>query len=339
MSDYDPGSVHGLPPAAELPNLEAANDTLLSLQTAKAELVQQRDTLLAKKTDLSSAIDRLQLTWDSYQNQSRQYETKKKLEYYLHQNDHEQEKRLAEEDEVALFVLENMHVLPSSDWLKRMDLVGRFYPHMKISHAQLKNVHDREGQLNTEIQFRLLAQALPALNVELSIRSEKVVSLKILQSKKATLLFHKVSPSFARIVETDYVPNGKIDLLVYGYHSLATMQEKRVSILLKLLHQYSQSLIRPGAEWDSDPYASLQSIPYVEFEFTHLQTGEVYLVRLYWHLVLNEPFMGQIESELEFATMQRNNRNVLKGANGAFLNLVPDYGVCKAFELMVSNIF
>lgn len=339
MSDNIPGSPQALPPAAMLPNAETDNESLLSLQTAKAELVQQRDTLLAKRNDLSVAIERLQGTWDSYQTQSRQYETKKKLEYYLHQNDHEQEKRLAGEDEVALFVLENMHVLPSSDWLRRMDLVGRFYPHMEISHTLLKNIHDSENRLNTEIQFRLLARGLPILRVLLTVRDEKVAKLEILQSKKATLLLHKVSPSFARILETDYVPNGKVDLLVYGYHSLASIQEKRVSILSKLLHQYSQNLTRPGAEWDADPFDSLQAIPYVEFQFTHSKTNEPYLVRLYWHLVLNEPFMGQVESELEFATIQKNNQAVLEGASGAFLNLVPDYGVCKAFELIVSNIF
>ncbi|KAF3987403.1 hypothetical protein FT663_03964 [Candidozyma haemuli var. vulneris] len=339
MADETPASTSGSPPQTNLPNPETENDTLLSLQTAKAELVQQRDTLLAKKSDLSAAIERLQSTWDSYQTQSRQYETKKKLEYYLHQNDHEQEKRLAAEDEVASFVLDNMHVLPSSDWSKRMDLVGRFYPHVRIHHTMSKNVHNEQDQLITEIQFRLSAHGLPTLHVLLYVRDEKVVKLDILQSKKASIVLHKISPSFGQTLALNYLPQGKVDLLVYGYHSLASMQEKRVSILSNLLHQYPTNRVRPGADWDTDPFDSLSALPYIEFEFVHSKTSEPYSVRLYWHLVLNEHSMGQVDSELEFATIQKNNQTVLDGASAAFLNLVPEYGVCKSFELMVSNIF
>lgn len=339
MSDDKKGSPLASPPADVQPHPEIENDHLLTLQTAKAELVQQRDALLAKRTDLVAGIERLQQTWEQYQTTSRQNETKKKLEYYLRQNDYEHEKRLAGEDEVASFVLDNMHVLPSSDWLKRMDLIGRFYPHMKIVGALLNNIHDPDGRLLTEISFVLQARGLPSLHIVLSVRDEKVVAIKILQSEKTSLVLNRISPSYAQILTSEYAHLGKIDILVYSYHSLATMQARRISTLLKILQQYAQNRLRPGAEWEADPFDSLKTIPYVEFEFIHSKTSASFLVRLYWKLVLNESSLGHVSSELEFTAIRKETQEVVRGANNAFLNLLPEYGVCKAFELIIKNIF
>lgn len=336
MAEEPPASPAGSPP--EQPQ-QLEQESLLSLQTTKAELIQQRDALLAKKNDLHSAIERLQSSWDSYQAQSKQYDTKKKLEYYLRQNDQEYEKRLAGEDEVASFVLENMHVLPSSNWGRRMDVVGILYPHMRIHNALLKNVHDTDNKLVTQITFTLLAKGLPSLNVELTVWDEKVIKLDILQSKKATIVLHKTSPTFANILTEMYVKDCKVDLIVYGYHSLASMQAKRVSIFLSLLRQFSGNRIRPGAMWENDPFDSLRAIPYIEFEFVHSKTAEPYIVRLYWHLALRNHFLARIDSELDFAVIRKSDQSVLGGASTAFLNLVAEYGVCKSFELMVSNLF
>ncbi|SGZ51267.1 CIC11C00000004954 [Sungouiella intermedia] len=239
---------------------QSAMDRLLVLQTRKVELIQQRDALLARKQELADSIDRLNITLDDYQQQHHQYETRKKLEYYLHQNDHEYAK-LAASDGAASFVIDNLNVLPSSDWPLRLHLVKEFYPHMTILDC---DSYTESGQLG-----------------------------------KGGISLQKISPTFHKTVKRNYIPRKKIDLLMHSYHSLAQLEQKRVAALSEILSTYSDLVLRPAHDWIDDPFSTLVTLPYVELDLS--LKGPRFTIRLYWTLCLNNSITGSLESELEIA--------------------------------------
>lgn len=314
----------GLGPASPEPV-----DNLLALQTTKVELLQHRDALATKRLELKENIDRMNLTLAHYKQQHHQYETKQKLESYLQQNDHEYSK-LSAPDDGASFVLDNLHVLPSGDWPLRMRLVARFYPHMEIADCTATSIHEN-GELFTVMGYTVSARGLPALNVRVVIKNETVRRVELGQSEKALLMLQKVSPSYARILETNYRRLGKPDLLMYSYHSLARLRNKRVTVLLEILSEYLGQVTRPSG-WQVDPLLALQTVEYVEFAFHQFK------VRLYWSLVLENSVLGEVESHLKFVVI-RGDGSVLDGTNAVFLGLVQEHGVVRAFRLMVRNMW
>ncbi|SGZ50810.1 CIC11C00000002528 [Sungouiella intermedia] len=313
---------------------QSAMDRLLVLQTRKVELIQQRDALLARKQELADSIDRLNITLDDYQQQHHQYETRKKLEYYLHQNDHEYAK-LAASDGAASFVIDNLNVLPSSDWPLRLHLVKEFYPHMTISDCDSYTEYDSDKLLTVKV-YSVAAKGLPTLQVKLFVLKEAVYRIEVVNWEKVAFSLQKISPTFHKTVKRNYIPRKKIDLIMYSYHSLAQLEQKRVAALSEILSTYSDLVLRPAHDWINDPFSTLVTLPYVELDLS--LKGPRFTVRLYWTLCLNNSITGSLESELEIAIIGEET-TVVANANEVFLRLIPQHGVVGAFKVMLVNIF
>lgn len=325
---------NSLPDLPEDETSQSAQDRLLVLQTKKVELIHQREALQARKHELADAIDRLNLTLADYQRQHKQYETREKLEYYLNQNDHEYA-RLAAQDNAAAFVLDNVNVLPSPDWTKRLQLVGKFMPHMEISTVSTRTLHKNDN-LVTVMAYSVAAKGLPTLHVELHVQNEQVDTLHVANWDEASWLLRKVSPSFFGTLKRNYIPRGKVDLLMYGYHSLARLQHRRVTAVGEILTLFRDLVVRPAQDWEVDPFASLAALPYIELDLA--PENHPFKVRLYWELVLEDVVTGSLANRLEFVVLGDND-NVVKNTNEVFLGLVPLHGVAKAFSVMLRNIF
>lgn len=313
---------------------QSAVDRLVVLQTRKVELTQQRDALLARKHELADSIDRLNITLEDYHHQHYQYETRKKLEYYLQQNDHEYAK-LAAADDAASFVMDNLNVLPSSDWPLRLHLVKEFYPHMTISDCDTYTEFDHD-KLLTVMTYLVAAKGLPVLNIKLSIFNESVFRVEVVNWDKVAFSLQKISSTFFSTLKRNYIPRKKIDLIMYGFHSLARLEQKRVDALSELLITYGDLVLRPAHHWRDDPFATLATLPYIELDLS--SKGHPFTVRFYWTLTLENSITGSVESELEIAIIGENSA-LVANANQVFLGLVPLHGVVKAFLVMLINIF
>lgn len=299
------------------------HDELLTLQTQKVDLVQQRDALAAKRLEIKENIDRLNLTLAHYKLQHHQYETRQKLEYYLQQNDHEYSK-LAAPDAAAGFVLENLHVLPSRDWNLRMLLIGRLLPCLEVRDSVQAQVYEN-GALVAKTTYTAAAKDVPSLHITVYAENEAVKRVEV--DERASLLLHKISSTYGRSLK-NYTRQGKIDLLMYSYHSLAQQQQRRISILQRLMTEYEEKVLYPK---DTSSLA-LRTAQYVELLFS------TFTVRLYWGLVLEDSIVGEVESKLELVVMNGDGL-VLNGVNNVFLGLVAEHGVFGAFQLMVRNMF
>lgn len=323
--------LHDLP-GAESPQEDV--DTLMEFQNKKVELSRHRDELAQKRLDLKEAIDRMTATLAHYKEQQRQYETKQKLDFYLHQNDHEYLK-LSAPDDAATFVLENLDVLPSRDWRLRMELVGKFYPYMSISDTENSTVFE-DNTLANVYEFVLSAEGLPSLKVKLVSRNETVVRLEIIDFARAEAILLKISPSYTRTLRTNYVRLSKVDLLFYSYHCLAKLQKRRIACFLEILHSWPAQVSRPASSWEQDPVSSLLSLPYIELTFE--KDGKTSKVRLTWDIVVSYSATGHLESELSFGIINGDG-SFLENSKDVFLALVPRHGVVKAFLFMLDYLF
>lgn len=313
---------------------QSAVDKLLVLQTRKVEMLQQRDALQAKKTELAEAIDRLNATWSDYEQQSRQHETREKLEYYLHQNDHEFAK-LAAADGAASFVLDNLNVLPAKDWALRLALVGRFFPHMAVGPV-LSGSYVEKSTLVTTMAYSMSARGLPTFQMVVHVQNEAVCRLEIANWEHVAWTLRKISPTFSRAVKTNFLRRNKVDLVMYGYHSLARLQHKRIEALTAILNQHPDWVVRPAHDWKIDAYSALATVPYIELDLA--LTGHAFHVRLHWELHLQDSVTAAMESQLELVVIGEES-GVVANANEVFLGLVPQHGVVRAFEVMLANVF
>lgn len=325
--------VHSPESIPDTPGVEL--DDILFLQTKKAELVQERDALAQKRLELKQSIDRLSINLSHYKKQQLQYETRQKLEYYLHQNDHEYAK-LTQPDEAASFILKNLNVLPTTDVNLRMKLIDKFYPCISVSQDSVMTIHEGE-ELFSIITFQLSANGLPPLKIRLFIKNDTVDRIELLEYSDVAYLFHKISHSFCTVLTENYCRLNKIDLVMYSYHSLAQLQQKRIKSLSQILEKYASLVTRP-VYWESDPTSSLMSLKYIELTVTEPKKNEIFKVRLQWDLVLVNTATGETESQLLF-TIQKVNSAPLKNTNDVFLSLVMDHGIIDAFSLMLLNLF
>lgn len=319
--------------ALESEQSQSAMDKLLVLQTRKVELIQQRDALLARKQELADSIDRLNSTLEDYQSQHHQYETRKQLEYYLQQNDQEYGILAAADD--SNFVRDNLNVLPSSDWPLRLHLVKEFYPHIIISDCETHTEYDNDILLTVMI-YTVSAKGLPTLHIKLSVFNESVHRVEISNWDKVAFSLQKVSSTFFSTLKKNYIPRKKIDLIMYGFHSLARLEQKRVTALSEILTKYADLVLRPAHDWKDDPVSALATLPYIELGLR--SQNSPFTVRFYWTLTLKNAITGSVESELEIAIIGENSA-VVANANTVFLGLVPQHGVVTAFQVMLINIF
>lgn len=307
---------------------QAPGEDLLLLQTRKAKLVQARDSLLERRDDLKESVDRLRETLQHYKQQSRQYDVKQKLEHFLHQSD--LDKAHTGEDGLA-FILENLSVLPSTNWTERLELVTRFTPFIKFKSISSSAVYDGDVLLRV-IKFTCEAETLPSFEIELSVREEQIVTLQIPNFSLVEPVLSRISLSFTRVVKHNFVPHRKIDLLIYSYHSLARLQHIRVSTFAEILKESSMVVVRP-LEW-KEHESVLQTTPYVEMK---IQRGDSDChVRLDWSLSLEDVVVGNVDSRVRLTIFK--GEHVFPNVDELFQSLITLHGVLKAVSIMIRNV-
>ncbi|KAM9925981.1 hypothetical protein OXX80_010730 [Metschnikowia pulcherrima] len=317
----------------DTPDVQAVD--LLQVQTRKAELTRERDILAQKRSELKSSIDRLSVSLAHYKKQQLQHETKQKLEYYLHQNDHECSK-LTGPDDAASFVLKNLDVLPTNDVRLRSKLINKLYPGMTVDQESVSTIHEN-AELYTVIDFRIFASTLPPLKIKIHVKNDAIHRLELLEQTEAARVFQKISPSFCKVLMRNYCRLKKVDLIVYSYHAMAQLQQERISSFTSIIQNYSVFVTRPNFE-AADENTSLISLSYIELTIPRTVVSKTFKVKLQWDIVFQNTATGEAESELSFL-VDREEDGPLENANEVFLDLAVERGAVEAFSLMLSNLF
>lgn len=310
-------------------------DKLLELQTRKSELIQKRELLSLKKSQLTEETMALQTTLADYTHQKLQQETKKKLDFFLHQNDHESAK-LSAPDHAAAFVLENLDMLTPTDWTMRRKLLNKFHPNLSFSKVETSRCP--EDETAHFFTFKIAGYGVPQLTIRVRIKDEAVIGISVLNWNNISSVLHKISPSLYNAIKDDYIPGKKLDLFIYTYGSLARVQHQRIRVFSEILEKHDLLVTTPpkNFNWLGDPMNVLLTLSYIEVAAKSYD--KPYLLRLLWTPTLKTLSTGELKSNIRFSVLNHDLKPV-KTANDVFKSLVADYGVSQAFTCMVSNLF
>lgn len=311
-------------------------DKLIELQTRRSDLIKKRDLLLRKKLDLQEDKMRLNERLASYKGQKLQLEAKKKLEFFLHQNDHEISK-LSAPDRAASFVLENLDVFSSPDWISRGKIIGRFYPNMSITNFATKIAFEN-GARSHSIEFTMEGYGMPLLEIFVEVTDETVTGLSISNWTSVSSLLHQISPTFQEYLESGYLRQLKLDMLFYSYNCLSRVQHQKISVFWMIIKQYLSFICNfsTSVKLDLECLKYLMHQQYIELAIDKFE--KTFLVRLEWTPILQDYNLGEIQSDICF-TIFTSELKIIGNAREVFIRLAKEYGVSKAFNLMIFNLF
>lgn len=327
-------------PQSPASSIESASEPeiheLIELQTRKCELTIKRNALAAKKASLSEELKIVKEKFTLFKEQRLKQETKKKMDFLLHQNGHEVA-RLSEPDQAASFVLDNLEIISSQDWDLKRDLWKRMNPHVIIDRCFMKK-NPNKGNNNHSIFITLSATGLPSLLLCVEVSHELVSDLKVSNWNTASSLLQGISPSYRSTIELNYISQRKLDLLLYSYQSLAQLQKERIGAYSKILRKYACYISQPpsDADWESDAEKRLLCIPYVQLTVPY--EGKVYIVRLFWSLVIQNSICGEVTSCIGLKIFDAEMR-LFNDSSDAYLHFLEEYGVVKALDLILTNVF
>jgi len=349
-------------------------EKLLNQQSIKLDLSNERNELIKKRTSLKSSIEELRVKVKYLHNTNEKQRQKERLGKLLEQNDQvfiESQKPKAVEAPVDQddneYLLKNLHVLPSSDWIKRLNMAKKFCPYLEISEAQNKTFYnDRTNTFIRSIKFTVSSPYLFRLPIEVSINSsdETILSISIPNddNKEGIVTnFSLLSLSFTRVMIQNYILNRKVDLVMYGLNSLSISIRKRISILYKLLRKFrlyikSDSYIgdliqEKEIEDDAIIFSILKSVDNIEFTIpVNNYSKDYFTIKLQWEIVIANSVSADCASDTRvFITKDKDIHTAsgtlskssfaIKDANSLFLRLSREYGTFNAVCILLDNIF
>lgn len=311
-------------------------DKLIDQQTRKTELLKRRDLLLRKKQQLRNDCENFRSLLSTYKEEKVRQETRKKLEFFLHQNDHEYLK-LSTPDEAANFVLDNLGILPSNDWDMRQKFTYRLYPHLEVNDCSTTYNYTK-SEPKTQILFTLMAAGLPPMKIEVDVVEEEISSLKICNFEDISATLQTVSDSYRKCVACDYIPHCKLDMLVFSYQLLSQIQCKRVSAFKTMIIEFKRYLFypQPSAIEEKSLDIILLCLPYIQLSIE--KGAKTFFVRLQWDILLVRHELGEFESLINFSILNHDFEH-MSFSNDVFQRLLSTYGVVEAFRLMILNLF
>ncbi|CUM49015.1 uncharacterized protein AC631_03052 [Debaryomyces fabryi] len=349
-------------------------EKLLNQQSIKLDLSNERNDLIKKRTSLKNSVEELRVKVKYLQNTNEKQRQKDRLGKLLEQSDKafiESQKPKTVEAPVDQddneYLLNNLHVLPSNDWIKRLNMAKKFYPYLEISEAQNKTLYnDKKSAFVRSISFTVTSPYIFRIPIEVSINpsDESILSISIPNddNKEGVITnFSLLSPSFTRVMIQNYMLNGKVDLVMYSLNSLSITIRKRISTLYKLLRNFRQyiksdsyigDLIQEQAiEDDSIVFSILKSVDNLEFTIpVNNNSKDNFIIKLQWEIVIANSINADCASDTRvFITKEKDihaaDEKVVKSsfairdANSLFVRLSKEYGIFNAVCILLNNIF
>jgi central kinetochore subunit CTF19 len=303
------------------------------------ELNDKRVSLLKQRQRLRNEIEELTVKIHGIKQKHHHHKTQNLLSEFLvkNTNDFVTINHDVNEDDA----LNKLDVSPSSDWTQRLQLVGKFYPYLTVENIATLNRldgHSPNNSLFRIIRYSLVSPLLFKVGVEIAIesRTDSISVINITQNNIA-----QFSPSFSRILLTNYVPEKKIHLIMYGMNTLSKSIHKRVEMFYSLIRALPNNVdsTRFGdltqTEELSDEitlFAMLKSVDTLTFTFTK----DTHLVELtlHWEIVLSNTVTGECERNLSLS-MTKENR--LIDCKSLFIDLTRSYGLMNALKIILKN--
>ncbi|CAL1182505.1 unnamed protein product [Candida parapsilosis] len=306
----------------------------------KQELVEEKQRLLQLKAEKLNNIETLQTKLTRLSKSQQDFTTKTQLNQLLDNSRVEFFRNLQTRNQKQQdYILHHLNVLPSPNWNLRLSLAKQFIPFLDIDNLKSYNEYV-DNRLVRVFQFTILSPLVLNLTLKLEINASNDSVYQILVMTNLTTL-HMLSSSFASALVKDYIPNGKINCVMYGLNSLTKLIQKRTKnwhqLIVKYKSMIANDLLLNIPDQVSDYrklYASLKSIDSIDLHLSHNK----YKLSLYWSIVNNDHLTGTCQSDIKLL-ITRNGNAVMKDAGSLFTSLVSKYGIINSLEIILCNIF
>lgn len=246
-------------------------------------------------------------------------------------------------------LLSDLNVLPSNNWDNRLDNVKKFYPYLDIESVSTTNSYVDDETMVRTISFSVVCPLIFRVNVNVTIdpKSDSIVKIEIDQKQLTTLQL--LSPSFYQVLTKNYIPNKKIDLVMYSLNSLSILIHKRVSLLFKLLKMFSsfvedESLFKltntedvSAAASNMKIFSNLKSVENIDFVID--KGSESYKLKLYWNIILDDVITGECQSSIKLLIIRQSDSKILNNVKNLFRELVKEYGLINGFCVLIKTTF
>ncbi|KAK6201072.1 uncharacterized protein RJT21DRAFT_1029 [Scheffersomyces amazonensis] len=299
-------------------------EQLLSKQQQKLNLIDKRDELVRHRTQLKDNVEDLRIKLRQFKSLQEQNITKRKLDSYLEDNTHSFSTKsnnssgstntrfTFDDSNDNDYILQNFHVLPSTDWDHRLRLIKKFMPYLELDGISTEQTYDENQILIRIIKFTLISPLLFKFPIKLSVDNHNESINQIIINKFTTTL-SLLSPSFNSVLIKNYIPNKRINLIIFSLNSLSILLHKRISHFYKLIRKHclliNDSNLIPLLQTEElndniRLFAILKSITSLQF---HVSTKRI--IKINWEILLSNVVTGECESRLELFIIEQPQVN------------------------------
>lgn len=314
-------------------------EKLLGQQSEKTELNVRRDGLLQERGVLQANIDELNLKVRRLKDQLLQKQAQDKLQSLLKNNSQQYAQGKSFEVDDEQDILQNLHVLPSKNWLDRLKLIRKFLPYLEIDNIHMSQEFSQNDKLMRILQYCLISPLLFRVLFTVTIFGpQDTVSDLQVDYAQLTIL----SQSFAKVLANNYIPQRKLPLIMFGLNSLSILLHKRIAMFYKLIRllknyidpKFHEFTLRQEVNDNIKLFATLKLEDCLTFNIP--VDNRLISLSLHWQIVLVDTVTGQCESQLNLYVLEGNQ---LLDANDIFIDLVNMHGIVQAITIILKNSF
>ncbi|CAH2350665.1 hypothetical protein CLIB1423_02S02344 [[Candida] railenensis] len=278
-------------------NAHTQVEELIALQEEKSALTVNKDDLIKKRESIKDEIEQLRLKTKTLLDQRKHRQAQRKLDML------EEDKSTGKGNEKALptpvvevssedsddkDIFRRLNVLPSDNWDDRLKFSKMFYEHISLTNATVQ-----EGDEGTrEISFTVRSENFSVfIRIIIQKLDNSLVSISLPNSNELTTI-SLLSLSFYSVLVKNYIPQRKINLLIYSLNSLAELVSKRLQTMTELVRLYPSIVDTPS------PQRGTNSLTF--------KVNDVSSMVFVWNILLEDSITGEVETELKLLTIKHD---------------------------------
>lgn len=349
---------------------KAANDNLVETefkrlvdrQKLKVELFEKRDTLIKRRMALKSSFEDLKFNLKTLNDTKAKLVSESSMGDLINQNNDQflpnlQDKysdSLDLDHDDSTHILNHLNVSPSKDWIERLALIRKYLLSIDIDQINIyTDVNNEDFEIRRIYTFWIVSPSLFKVPIKIIVEGESQCLHEILlqhdDRKFNVLQLNTMSPSLVDILINDWVPNLKINSIIYGLNSLAAMTKKKVMLFCDIMIKFKGYLANKPfwdnvldtqlSNRDSKLYSQLKSLDTLQFEVPASSTTSSHKVILRWEILLDDKIRSRCDSRITLFISKNSDSSIIPDVNTVFLQLVESYGMINALCIIFKNVF
>lgn len=346
------------------------NDDLVEQQRLKLELIGRRNELSKSRTTLKENNETLKSRVNELEIAiSRQVQDTKLAGILAKNSDNFLKRHYKTEDsrkeaEDADLIVNNLNVLPSSNWSERIEMMKFFYDYLDVEDVSSRLFFDPgTNEYYRMVVFKATSSELFRLSMALKVRSydESVDSISIQKNErdKQVLNLFMLSLSYTRTLMRNYLARNKIDLVIFSLNSCASVIHQRIGTFLALMKmfptftnpkRYLGEAIDKFNDVDENIVRLLKTRDTLEFNVESPKRSQFrFTVNLQWEVAVGDVVTGKCVSDVRLLIAREDINSAkevstepshtMNSVTSLFLDLVKDYGVVHAVCIIFNNVF